>query len=557
MPLGELFSAHEGLRVLFGLCHQLAWEFDLKTRLFTLFGDTARLAGDTLENPFSADDLTNSGFIHHDSVPSFKRFLQTLLEGSERGETFLMLRLSGSTTFAWFNLSYQTIKNEEGLPCRAVGTLERVNDIHRNNLVLIEAIKSVNSENYASMGALAAAVPGLLALENERGPKYCNDILTFLREQLEHCFVRDIVLSPHDQEFFVLCPNSSRESFFDRVTQLRQLCEERYAGKIELGASWSDGAFTGPELFNEARAVILSHSGTLQQNAEIVRAPRILDAHVPVNQFTVFYQPKVDMQSKRIIGAEALVRGVGDKGDIQPPGRFINILEHEGQLRTLDLFVFSRVLQQLAQWKRMGRKLVPVSLNFSRYTLFDKSTFGTVQALLRNYDEVDPSLIEIEISTTACSVDPETLNETMKPYEEQGIRFALDDFGTGSVDLSLLSNVRFSTIKLDQAFIKDLPGSVKAASLVDSVVRIGEQSKALVVAEGVDEDKLADNLMQHGCRFAQGYFYEKPLDPKEFTQKYLAGGGGPRFGVKQESQERSLRLGERLESEERCCKRQR
>ncbi len=395
-------------------------------------------------------------------------------------------------------------------------------NIYRGLSIYQERIAAISSEGYISMGALVAAVPKMLALENENGPAHCNTLLRFLRELLSRCFANSLIFNPFDQEFVILSPNTTKEVFFDRVTQVRQLCSRSYENQISLGATWSKNYFTGPDLVTEARTIMLSQQNAFPRTVEAVKTPSMPSVHLPISQFTVFYQPKIDMQTKRIIGAEALARGIDNGGTLVPPGRFISALEREGQLRALDLFVLSRVLWQLTQWKRSGKRLLPVSVNFSRFTLFDHSTVGAVLALLSNYDEVDPSLIEIEITETACSVEDETLNHAMKPYQDQGMHFALDDFGTGYANLSIFSKVHFDTIKLDRSLIKDLNSNSVGRSLVESIVQISHDSNSLVVAEGVEEDEQADILLQRGCHIAQGHLYERPLDAESFTKKYLS-----------------------------------
>ena len=395
-------------------------------------------------------------------------------------------------------------------------------NIYRDLSSYQERIAAVSSDGYISMGALVAAVPKMLALENENGPAYCHTLLRFLRELLSRCFANSFIFNPFDQEFVILSPNTTKEVFFDRVTQVRQLCSRSYENQIALGATWSKNHFSGQGLVTEARTIMLSQQDEVAQPTDAAKTPSMPSVHLPISQFTVFYQPKIDMKTKRVIGAEALARGIDDRGTLVPPGRFIGALEREGQLRTLDLFVLSRVLWQITQWKRSGRRLVPVSVNFSRFTLFDHSTVGAVLALLSNYDEVDPALIEIEITETACSVEDETLNHAMKPYQDQGIHFALDDFGTGYANLSIFSKVHFDTIKLDRSLIKDLNSSSVGRSLVESIVQISHDSNTQVIAEGVEEDDQAGILLDRGCHIAQGHLYEKPLDAESFTKKYLS-----------------------------------
>lgn len=243
-----------------------------------------------------------------------------------------------------------------------------------------------------------------------------------------------------------------------------------------------------------------------------------------IADFTVYYQPKFDLRTGRICGAEALVRGLDERGNLISPALFIPQMEKSGALRELDLFVLARVLWQMKAWKSQGRPLVPVAVNFSRFTVFDQSAVGAVLAVLSHYDRIDPSLIEIEITETACSVEKDTLEHALRPYQDLGFRFALDDFGTGYSNLSMFSKVRFDTVKLDRSLILDVVGNPVSRSLVESIVGICRGQNAVVVAEGVETEAQAKVLLSKKCFVAQGNFYERPLPSEDFAAKYLQNG---------------------------------
>lgn len=240
-----------------------------------------------------------------------------------------------------------------------------------------------------------------------------------------------------------------------------------------------------------------------------------------LKQFTVYFLPKIDMQSGKLAGAEALVRGVADDGSIVSPGRFIARMEKSGTLRDLDLFVLSRVLWQQQDWKRRGLKVVPVSVNFSRFTMFDSATAGAVLAILSHYDEDSAHEIEIEITETSCAVENVTLNRAMMLFRNLGLSFALDDFGTGYANLSIFSNVHFDSIKLDRSLIADIAVNKVSQSLLESIVRISHDSSMKVIAEGVEHQEQVNVLLKSGCYLAQGFLYDRALEPGHFAEKYL------------------------------------
>lgn len=387
----------------------------------------------------------------------------------------------------------------------------------------MEQIGRLSSDNYNSMGAAVFACPKILLLENEYGTEHCLGMLSFLNNLLRRCFGNSLIFNTYHHEFAVLVPNTTKEVFFERVSRVQQLCRRNYPGQISSGGTWSRSVFTGLSLVKEARTIMLMQQASLNPKITYYES----NDYSPLTSsllknFTVYFQPKIDMHSGKLTGAEALVRGIDENGAIVPPVCFISAMEKKGTLRDLDLFVFSRVLWQIKNWRSRGYATVPVSVNFSRFTIFDSSTAGAVLAILSNYDPSAANDIEIEITETACAVEDETLNRTLSPYRNLGIRFALDDFGTGYANLSIFSKVRFDTIKLDRSLINDLSVNSVSRSLLESITRISNERKIDVVAEGVEYDEQVKILMQRGCHIAQGFLYDKPLDAESFTNKYLA-----------------------------------
>lgn len=394
--------------------------------------------------------------------------------------------------------------------------------IYRGFAAFQDKIEGFSSESCASLGVFIAAIPGVLTLANKFGMSHSMAILHFLNEFLPTQCANALIFNTHEHEFVVLMPNTTKEFFFERVARVRRKCEEQFPEQIALGATWSKGLFFGSALVREARSIMLSQKRSLvaavQESAAAHPMPDF--SEVP-GRFTVLYQPKVDMLTRTVIGAEALARGIDESGAIVSPRRFIADLEKNGELRTLDLFVLSRVLWQLTNWKRNGFKLLPVSVNFSRDTFAADSTLGAVLALLNNYDEVDPSLVEIEITETGYEIGASTLDRMMKPYRNQGLHFALDDFGSGYANLSIFSEVHFQTIKLDRSLIRNLNNNPISQSLVESIVKISHDTGMTVIAEGVEDEQQAQILLQRECRMAQGYLYGRPMDANSFATMHL------------------------------------
>lgn len=387
-----------------------------------------------------------------------------------------------------------------------------------------EQLPRLTSEIYTSMGVFTLCVPQMLQLSHEYGYEHCLRLLKFIKELLSRSFGNSFIFNVLEQEFVILVPNTIKEIFFDRVKLVQDIINHNYQGQVFFGATWSRGSFVSEDLVKEATTLMLSslpglncRPHSLQEEFESLN-PKSSSF---LKQFTVYFQPKIDIQSGKLAGAEALVRGVADDGSIVSPGRFIARMEKSGTLRDLDLFVLSRVLWQQQDWKRRGLKVVPVSVNFSRFTMFDSATAGAVLAILSHYDEDSAHEIEIEITETSCAVENVTLNRAMMLFRNLGLSFALDDFGTGYANLSIFSNVHFDSIKLDRSLIADIAVNKVSQSLLESIVRISHDSSMKVIAEGVEHQEQVNVLLKSGCYLAQGFLYDRALEPGHFAEKYL------------------------------------
>lgn len=384
----------------------------------------------------------------------------------------------------------------------------------------------LTSEHYYSMGALVAAVPQLLLLDKKHGTEHCYNLLMFLQDLIGRSFGNAVIFKKYSEEFVVLAPNTTQEIFFERVEWLQKTCERQYPQQIEVGATWSRDIFNAADLINEARTFMLIQSVSGSHSVDLGSTPATLSLPM-LQSFDIYLQPKVDMINSRIVGAEALIRGIDKDGRIVGPGSFLSAMESKGALRSLDLFVLSQALLQLDRWQKNGHPLVPISVNFSRYTLFDRATSGAVLAILSNYEHIDPSYIEIEITETACTVEEATLARTLAPYRDMGLHFALDDFGAGYANLSIFSKLAFETIKLDRSIVHDIGSNPVSRSLIESILRISHEHNITVVAEGVETEEQASVLKQKDCRIAQGNFFDKPMDVDSFTTKYLSASTQP------------------------------
>ena len=366
----------------------------------------------------------------------------------------------------------------------------------------------LSSDNYSAMGVLALDIPH---------GAYAKMVL-HVSEVLASIFGKSFVFRTRNAEFAVFCPNTTQDIFLARILRTQSMLQRRYPKALRFGHTWAAGLFSGENLAKEARAIMLCGD----MDAPAFEAARLDTAGTEWQKhFVVYLQPKVNMQTGRAFGAEALVRGIDDTGRIISPARFIEAMEKAGTIRELDFFVLHQSLALMEEWRQQGLKLLPISVNFSRLTLFSSSAPGSVLAMLSRYPSISPELLELEITETASDIEKSTFERIMDNFRAFGLHFALDDFGSRFANLSVFTNIRFDTVKLDQSLIRELSYNAMCRSLVGDIVRICNRQGIQCVAEGVETRAQVNVLLEEGCTCAQGFYYDRPIPTQDFKQKYL------------------------------------
>ena len=228
------------------------------------------------------------------------------------------------------------------------------------------------------------------------------------------------------------------------------------------------------------------------------------------------FQPKVDIWSGRLVGAEALVRWQHPEWGRIPPSDFIALSEETDLHIALSDWVLKETCRQLQEWKNRHLAVVPISINISPKRLLHKTYSETVLRILRQYD-LSPSLLEIEILETGILSDNVKIHESLNQLNEAGIRIALDDFGTGYSSLSYLQRYPIKTIKIDQQFVKDLYDSKKTQGIVRTILFMSEEFDIDVVIEGVETLQQLEVLRRLNCKIVQGYLFSRPLGAEAFA----------------------------------------
>ncbi|MCQ2584000.1 MAG: bifunctional diguanylate cyclase/phosphodiesterase [Treponema sp.] len=228
-------------------------------------------------------------------------------------------------------------------------------------------------------------------------------------------------------------------------------------------------------------------------------------------EFTFFLQPKCSIELDKIVGAEALVRWKHKTRGFISPGEFIPPMEKNGSITKLDFYVWESVCKKISEWKKAGVELVPVSVNVSRIDIFNLDVPKVFSELVDKY-EIEPELIEIEITESAFVQDMIIIRTVIQKLREKGFTILIDDFGSGYSSLNMLKDVQADVIKMDIKFFDlNQANFEKGLNIIQSVIDMSRRLGLPIIAEGVETKAQIDVLSQMGLNFVQGYFYYKPL----------------------------------------------
>ena len=233
-------------------------------------------------------------------------------------------------------------------------------------------------------------------------------------------------------------------------------------------------------------------------------------------EFVLHYQPKIDLRSGKVVGAEALVRWNRPDIGLIYPSDFIPVAEDSGLIVPLSQWVLQEACQQACRWQADGMRPLYLSVNVST---IDFRQRGFVEGIARTLKEtgLDPTQLELEITESVLMQNVDTTVAILKAVKRLGIRLAIDDFGTGYSSLSYLQKFPVDVLKIDQSFVGDLSIDSNDAKLVSTIISLGKSLNLHIIAEGVETLEQLEFLKAHQCEEAQGYYFSKAVEPQAFA----------------------------------------
>ncbi|ASG66045.1 hypothetical protein CEW91_07745 [Idiomarina piscisalsi] len=234
-------------------------------------------------------------------------------------------------------------------------------------------------------------------------------------------------------------------------------------------------------------------------------------------QLTVYYQPKVELSSRRITGFEALVRWVGEDGSIIPPDKFIPLAEDTGLIIPISEYVMRESFLQLKQWHELGFTELSIAINISGKQLHLPDFADDVIEKVKEA-KLPPNKVELELTEQVFIENIQSHTRFMHSVREYGMSLAIDDFGVGYSSLSYLKNFPVTSLKIDRSFVKDLPDNEDDATITQTIISLARNLNIQLVAEGIETEEQVEFLLHRECATGQGYLFSKPIPAQQVTQ---------------------------------------
>lgn len=233
--------------------------------------------------------------------------------------------------------------------------------------------------------------------------------------------------------------------------------------------------------------------------------------------YAVYIQPKVDAKTLKICGGEALLRWFDEDGTMIPLSLFLPVLNENSYIRYVDQMVFELVCKMIQESIQKGMKMVPISFNLSKASFEDEPFMQEYMEVFQQFD-IPKEYIEFELLESISMDNSDKLIKVVDTIHKAGFRCALDDFGSGYSSMSVLARVPIDIIKLDRSLFQNPYRDIDKFLIVDGLLDILDHFPVQIVAEGVEDETVAEHMRQHGCDMIQGFYYYRPIPMDEFQR---------------------------------------
>lgn len=373
----------------------------------------------------------------------------------------------------------------------------------------------------SSMGIFASDIIRLSDINDKFGYTAGNTRLRMVADVIRGVFTGYDIYRYEQDEIVVFCKDIDKKSFMGLVRIVRESLEDLDVS-VSTGFSWTDKPDIARQL-SEVRLMYDIEKDTKLKSLDSTMRNKVFKdvvSEIDKGSFMVYYQPKVDSRTGTTVGAEALIRFFDEAHGIVGPIHFIEILEENRCSHLIDLFVLDEVCKAQKLRCINEKRVVPVSVNFSKNTLEYAELLEQVKEIMNRYD-LPEGLVQIEITESVGDMDVALINNIAQSLISMGFRLSMDDFGTKYSNLEMLFKFPFSIAKVDRSLVKNLESNEKSRIMLKHLISMIKELGIECVAEGAETVEQVRLLQKFGCNIIQGYFYSKPVTLDVFTSEFV------------------------------------
>jgi diguanylate cyclase (GGDEF)-like protein/PAS domain S-box-containing protein len=375
-------------------------------------------------------------------------------------------------------------------------------------------------------------------LGHKAGDRLLQAVARRIRDELGG---EDMVCRLGGDEFVVMLPRIDHTDAAIAVAErLLERCRDALPVEAnELAVNFSIGISVGPADARDAETLIhnadtamyeakqqgrngyrlfnptMHHRGTADAAIEVALRKALVR-----DELKVFYQPKIDVRTGWVVGAEALLRWIVDGEEVYTPDEFVPVAEDAGLIVTIGEWVLRRACEQAQKWRAVYKR-VPISVNVSAVQFQHTRFFETLASVLDDTG-LAPSLLELELTERMVMSGHGHVPALLQRIKALGVKLSLDDFGTGYSSLSYLKHFPIDTLKIDRAFVRDIDSVGHGTNITGAIVALAHSLGKDVVAEGVETTEQAEYLLAAGCPVMQGFLYGVPMPAADFAHLLAA-----------------------------------
>jgi diguanylate cyclase (GGDEF)-like protein/PAS domain S-box-containing protein len=534
------------------------WDWSVQTgkafyssRYKTMLGFADNEIGDT------ADEWTKR--IHPDDAPGVFAALQPYLDGKPGSATVEFRMLCKDASWKWTQGRGMVVERDpDGKPLRMIGTNSDITERKQhqsqlehiahfdaltnlpNRVLLSDRLQQAMAQALRRSQQLAVVyldLDGFKAINDRHSHAAGDQVLIALARRMKQALREGDSLARlgGDEFVAVLIDLEDQAACLPLLSRLLTACAQSVqVGELSLQVSASLGVTFYPQAQEIDPDQLLRQADQAMYQAKMAGKNRyhFFDAeqdssirghHESIErirlalqdqEFVLHYQPKVNMRSGQIIGAEALIRWQHPQKGLLAPAMFLSVIEDHALAISIGEWVIDTALTQIELWRAAGLDL-GVSVNIGARQLQQSDFVDRLKFILSKHAQVKPVSLELEVLETSALEDIAQVSEVIEACAQIGIMFALDDFGTGYSSLTYLKRLRVQVLKIDQSFVRDMIDSPDDLAILQGVIGLAAAFKRDVIAEGVETVAHGTALLQLGCELAQGYSIARPMPPAQ------------------------------------------